>query len=139
MPGPNSAETDRVLAQLREPSRVILARLHKNTINPLADLIVLGDLVECDFAGYAPVRLTNWTEEEPLDDDYAEVFSDDIVIAAAAGVEPQTIGGWYLTVEGDGNALSLMQTFPLEAPFVIELEGQEIGKRFRIFSNNVAV
>lgn len=123
-----------LLTYLQNPAVLIVAHLGKNPIAKDVAQILLTDLVECDFPGYAPVPIKDWEIVEEEGDDYAEALSPEIYFQAATIVTAQQIFSTYLTISEGSNPPVLFQANLLDQPVTIDTEDQAYGINVR-FSN----
>lgn len=124
---------------LTDESNQIVAHLGKNAIPSNAELVAAADLVECDFPGYAPIRLTEWTPIFLDDDFYGEADSGEVEWSAGNIVTPQTITCVYVTQKiGDADA-GVWNVIVLREPITMALTGDLFWFSFRAQSANIDV
>lgn len=132
-----ATELDALTAWLNDPTRQIVAHLAKNFIPQAVDTIQLTDLVECDFPGYAPVRIDDWRGVDFENDNYAEAVSGELEWSAGDGiVTPQTICVCYLTLQTTG-AVTLWWPIPLPQTRALVNPGDLFVFDFRVSSANL--
>lgn len=112
---------------MADPLLEIVARLAKGPTSILDAPIALADLVECDFAGYAPIPLTATLNEAVDDPYYAEADSQSLqwVVGAISAVQP--IVGLYYTSRYNGGAWGLVTAVPFDEPMQAYYQGQLIA------------
>ncbi len=120
---------------LNNPAAVFKARLSKNVIDLTIGTIALTDLTECDFPGYAPAPIVNPDCFETESDYRGEAVTDPLVWQASEALTvPQLITSCYVTIERNGNPPELLQFFPFDPAFVMDLPGRELARQIRFVS-----
>lgn len=120
-----------LLAALGDPSKILRVRASKAPIDFEAQQLGPADMIECDFDGYSPVKLAEFTPVLWDDATYAEVLSEDCRFEAGPAIVPQTIYALYLTIEEIGGAETVREVFVLQQPITMYLEKQTFTKRVR--------
>lgn len=132
-----ATELSTLVAWLNDPTRTIVAHLAKNFIPQDVESIQLTDLVECDFPGYAPIRIDDWAGVDFDEDTYAEAVSGELEwVASDAIVNPQAINVAYLTIQ-DGGPLHLFWPIPLPVSRTLAKEGDGFVFSFNVSSSNL--
>lgn len=112
-----------LMGWLRDPSRTIVAHLAKNAIADSIDSLALTDLVECDFPGYAPITLSEFTPEFIGDDAYGEANSQECAWTISNPTAMQGITCVYLTITDGLNTHALLRAYPLFPPTTLAEDG----------------
>lgn len=112
---------------MADPLLEIVARLAKGPTSILDAPVALADLVECDFVGYAPIRLTAGLNEAVDDPFYAEADSQSLQWIVGAINATQPIVGLYYTSRYNGGAWGLVTLVPFDEPFSAYYESQLIA------------
>jgi len=132
-----TGELAALMSQLEDPDTAIVAHLGKNPIPSTVDVIDPTTLVECDFPGYAPVKLTDW---EPIfldDDNYGEADSGEVDWTAGAVVAAQVITCVFVTVQVGDSPERIWDVIVLPEPVAINLPGDLFWFSFRAQSANI--
>lgn len=119
---------------LTDPANKIVMHLAKNVFPFDVDTVALGDFEECDFIGYAPVRLVEWTIKEETDDKLGEAVSEFAEFVAGEDVIPQIITAVYVTFQVGLGEIKLLWPLWLDIPLKMSAEGNMYRKRARITS-----
>lgn len=101
-----------VLEGMLDPAFVMVARLAKGPIGVPELSLALGDLVEADFPGYAPVVLTADLEHAWEMDGYGELSPIIAQFVVGALVTPQRLTHVYVTKTYEGADPSLVVAVP---------------------------
>lgn len=129
-PGGILADLNTMLA---DQNFVMLAHLAKGPQNNLLDPVTLNELVECDFPGYAPVRmnrdLSNAFENEWM----AEMSPQHLEFVVLAIAQPQMVTHIYYTKVYDGGAPLLISAVPFDTPINVYYPGQKVEFEAVIF------
>ena len=134
MPETLTGESLNLREFLADPANVIVAHLSKHAIALDGAPLEAGDIVECDFPGYAPQRIS---DVDVMQDEIAaagEGVSQPIVFVAGAIVTPQQAHALYLTVVKGPEALIIWKVFPLLPPFNFDVPGRHLTKQIRFTS-----
>lgn len=108
---------DHVYQAVIDPAFVMVARLAKGPIDQPDRTVVLADLIEADFPGYAPVTLTADLDEAWEGDGYGELSPQVASFSVEALVTPQRLTHWYVTKTWNGADTSLVVCVPFTEPF----------------------
>lgn len=114
-------------------------RLAKSILPADQAAIVLADLTEADFSGYAPI--VNPTMSAPVinTSDYAESVSEPLIWTVGPAPTPQTVTALYVTEAEVAGPDKLLFIQPLPAGITLSLEGQQFMKQLRIMVANLPV
>ncbi len=138
MPLTYEGESANIEALLANPAVSILARLAKSAMPLDTAPLLLTDLVEADFPGYAAVPITTGEEIFLNEQNYAEVITNTPQWTAGAIVSPQEVTAVYLTMSVSGGPQKLWCVEVLPRPFRFEEEGQVFAREIRILSASLA-
>lgn len=96
--------------------------LYQNSFTPVATMANdASDFEECDFDGYAPVELENWTLPATVAG-IGVVSADTVSFVAGAGIgSPQDAVGYYVTLDEAGTQLLWAEEF-VDGPFTFAAE-----------------
>lgn len=120
-------QLEAVSTALADPLFVIVARLAKGPTANQDDPIVLADLIEADFPGYAPVTLTA-DLSDPVDlDGFGEMTPQQIDFTVGAIVTSQRITHIYYTKTYNGAGTSLVSAVAFDVPIIVDRPGQELN------------
>lgn len=129
-----SGETAALVEHVSNPAVSIVMHLAKNAFAADLESVLLADFVECDFPGYAPIRLTEFIAEDTDNAALGEVVSEYAEFVAGDLVDPQQISAVYVTQQvGDNPAQLLWPYFP-DFPVLMTKKGETYRKRFRLTS-----
>lgn len=104
---------------LSDPDFVMVARLAKGPIGQPDATVLLADLVEADFPGYAPVTLMADLEEAWEEEGYGELSPQIVQFTSGTLLAPQAITHLYVTKTYAGEDASLVMAIPFTEPFYI--------------------
>jgi hypothetical protein len=108
-----------VFEGLSDPLFTIVARLAKGPRGAPDATVVLADLVEADFVGYAPITLTADLENAWEEDGYGELSPQLLQFNVGAIEAAQQLTHLYFTKTYDGGDPSLVSVIPFNVPFFI--------------------
>ncbi len=96
--------------------------LYSNAFTPVAGMANdASDFTECDFDGYAPILLENWTLPVSVSG-IAVTTADQVSFIAGAGIgSPQDAVGYYVTLDEAGTSLLWAEEF-VDGPFTFAAE-----------------
>lgn len=119
MADPLTGELANLMVLLDDPANVIVAHLAKNNISPFADSVVLTDLVECDFPGYAGVPIVGTIPLVSDSERYGSAISQPVAFIADGLIAPQPASAVYVTIASHGQppTLLMLDIFPLPITF----------------------
>lgn len=120
---PVNAATD-LAAWINDPLRRIVAHLAKNDMQTFAGTFELSNLVECEFAGYAPYELEGLVMDEESSEDAAHATADAAEWISGNVIMPETPTIVYYTEIYNGGAPLLLSWFPLDEIYPIDRPGQ---------------
>lgn len=132
-------ELSALMDMLQSESNEIVAHLGKNSIPSASETILPTDLVECDFPGYASMRLTEFSPVFLDDDNYGEADSGEVEWKAGNLVTPQTITCVWITQKIGDQAATVWQVIVLKEPITMLNPGDLFWFSFRFQSANVDV
>lgn len=138
MPLTLEGEAANIGALLANPAVSSLARLAKSAMPLDTGEMVLADITEADFPGYAPVPISAAEEIFINEQNYAEVITNTPQWIAGAIVTPQSITAVYLTISISGGPQKLWNVEVLPRPFLFELPDQLFEREIRILSAQLA-
>lgn len=134
MPDPLTGQSLELNTLLTDPGTEIVAHLSKHPISLDGGALLIGDITECDFPGYAAQLLAEFTMMDADSDDHAEALSDPITFKADVIVTPQDAYALYLTLKlGAGEAV-IWRVFPLGVPFTFDVKDRQLTKVVRLRS-----
>ena len=119
---------------VNNPAAKIVMHLAQNVIPGEVDTVALGDFTECNFPGYAPIRLTEWDALETANDNLGDVASSYVEFIAEAIETPQLITAVYVTIQDGTGPIYLMWVYYLDQPLLVGEAGHMYRKRCRITS-----
>lgn len=134
MPVTLTGESRNLALLLSSPDTRIIARLAKNSLDVQDETAILTDLVECDFAGYAPVPLTTFDFFQVEDELCGEALSAPIEFVAGPLDTPQLAGCLYVTIAKGNDDPRLWQLFIFDADFAFDAPGRTLRRQLRIYS-----
>jgi hypothetical protein len=105
---------------MTDPLLSMVARLAKGPIGQPNQTIVLADLVEADFPGYAAVPLVADLENAFETDGYGELSPQRVIFNVGTLVTPQQLTHIYVTKTYDGGGLSLVMAVPFTTPILLQ-------------------
>ena len=108
-----------ILEGMLDEDFVMVARLAKGPIGQPDATVLLADLVEADFPGYAPVTLTADLDEAWEMEGYGELSPQVASFEVGALVTPQRLSHLYVTKTYEGLNPSLALVIPFTEPLVI--------------------
>lgn len=136
MPEVFSGEAAVLDAQLQNPAVHIVAHLSRSPIPADEGQIALADIAECNFPGYAPIRLVNWAVTPGDDDGYAYAVSEEITWESSVIVTPQEATFCYLTTVAGEGPIQLISIMKAEEKIVFDKEGRKFSCSFTLTSFN---
>lgn len=126
---PNQAENNILNELLRDPAKVVTARLFQNNPAAADDACVLASFVECDFDGYAAVDDAIWAAPATNGDGDGETLSSVMHFERAAGSGGnQTTYGIFLTFTGFDTTEKLLWFTRFGTPFIFDSVGAFLEK-----------
>lgn len=131
VPTPGSPLDD-VATIVADPLAVIVARLAKGPIGAPDDPLDLATLVECDFPGYAPVRLQPTLDVAYDQPDYGEMTPVNVHFETGAIVTAQQITHIYYTSVYNGGTAVLLGGNAFTEPLIADTLGQGFDFECRI-------
>ena len=123
----SNAELQNVANQFRDRYNIdAVLRLYKNDYTPTL-AVVIGNVVECDYSGYAEVNTAgDWEAVQKDQDGKWSSMSANYIFSHSGGGVDNTVYGWYLV---SGTSLLLIQRFdtPIQMengslPFSLQLD-----------------
>lgn len=125
VPTPGSC-LERVATAVADPLRTIVAHLAKGPTDYSGEAVLLADLVEADFPGYAPIEVRPDLVNAVEGDTYG--FMSPVVLHFEAGniVTPQAITHIYYTMSVDGVNGGLLSVVPFDNPQVLRAPGDSL-------------
>jgi hypothetical protein len=120
------------LAELVDPTTVIIAHLAKSvTVDP-DNAIDLASFVEADFSGYQAQRITDLEIVSSVSDPNPQALSIEVAFVADDGIEPQGVVAVYLSIQTSLYVERLLWVQPLDTPYVFEFPGDGILRQIRL-------
>lgn len=114
------ANLARLLTLLSTTSEI---HLYQAPVTPIDAEVVLSDLVEADYDGYAAFDPATWSTPFLAPDLTAVILSGSHVFEATGATTPNMIYGAYLTTAA---AAALIAVFPFDAPQPMGADGDVI-------------
>jgi hypothetical protein len=127
MPDTFTGELANLMALLDDPANVILAHLAQNNISPLVDSVQLTDFTECNFAGYAPIRVVNTIPFESDTEIYGDAISQPLLWTPSGIAAPQMISAVYVTIARSGGPAELIMVDIFSSAVVISTDAQSFA------------
>ncbi len=127
-----------LLDWVSDPLRAIVAHLAKNDMTDAAGQLDLSNLVECDFAGYAPQPITNIRMDAESTDEVAHAIADAVEFVAGPGVIAQRPTIVYFTEVYDGGTPGLLKWVPLDNVATINRPGQKITSIMEVWATDLS-
>lgn len=135
MPDTLSGESLNLSNTLADPTLTIVAHLGKTTIDLDAGApILLNQLVESDFPGYAPIVDPSFDVFQSDDENHGEAVSDPLRFTAGALTVPQAANVMYLTIQRGNDPAYLWQCFPLAQAWNFDVQGRSYAAQVRLHS-----
>lgn len=119
MPPTPGGVCDRLNTMLSDPLFSIVARLAKAPSAANVDGVLLSELVECDFPGYAAVPLTPKIDDPVDEAHYGEIDSQRITFTVGAITVPQVITHLYVTKTYNGTGATLVMAVAFPEPIIV--------------------
>lgn len=136
----NDAETAALKELMNNPAAPMVLRASKTQIPQNAETIALGDIVQCDFSGYAPIVLDDFDD---TDNDYEEA-GEALTSVRQFGSDDDMVGSQeicflYVTQEPTAGPAVLMEIINLPMPICITGPNQAYQFQVRAMSTGLAV
>lgn len=110
--------------------------LAKSLPSPDPADLVIGDMDEADFDGYASQSSIVFSDPIINGDNRGEIESATITWTAGAGISgPQTIYGMYVTCNTPGSIEMLWLWIPFTATITLTAPGQLVEKKLKVLDN----
>lgn len=129
-----TAESGNLAEILLDPTVSIVAHLTKLPIPEDASGLTLADLIECDFPGYAPWKITDWDIMQHEDDFMGEAISEPIQFASTGPIIEQLAFGMFVTIQREGGDPVLWQLFRFDESYAFQYLGRPFECQVRIDS-----
>lgn len=127
-----NAQTALLVPLLNGPTLPMVLHAAKSPIPDDAVDVLLADIVECDFPGYAAIPLTGFDETVNDFADVGEALTDVLEFTPSdALVNAQPIFFYYITRHPPGHAVQLMQVVNLPVPIDVSVPGKPIQLQVR--------
>lgn len=124
---------------LNTTSYNIKVRLSKNPLPEDLNSIVLTDLTEADFSGYAPIVNPEFAAPAYNEANYAEAVSVPLIWTVGPAPTPQELTSVYITEAEAAGPDKLLYVHPLPNGSLMHAEGQQFVKQLRILVANLPV
>lgn len=134
MPTILSGEAASLNEYVTDTDNEIVMHLCKNVFAMELDRALLADMEECDFPGYAAVRLEEWIDQPTDEDALGETVSEFAEFIAGVMLENQLCTGVYVTIKEGNEAARLLDLQVFDVPLLFTTEGQILRRRYRAFS-----
>lgn len=126
MPEPATL-SDALVEEVETSTAVMLVHLSKAPIADIKDGVLLSEITEADFVGYAPV-VPMFEPCDVDDDDYGEIASQEVLFEVGLVETPQLIYFAYLTSQlEEDDAPSILGVYEFPEPVRACDEGQLIS------------
>lgn len=135
MPVLNPTASEELLALLNDPTKQIVAHLGQNSILDDLPTLLLADIVECNFPGYAPISDLEWLADPESVEDCARADTQTLEFVAGNIVTPQLATFVYLTQQEGSDPPKLMRYWPIPEGFLFNSAGDKYA--FKAFFLNV--
>lgn len=123
---------------LNSSTKHLKVRLSKNPLPALLTGVVLTDLVECDFDGYASILDPPFDLITDTDTGIAEGLSFPLVWTAGLAITPQMITGMYTTLQDGSGPELLFDVQRVGLGYLMNTPGQTFGRKLRMLVANRA-
>ena len=119
-------QLEALVLRLADPTVQIVARLAKAPIGVPEAQVVLADLVEADFPGYAAVPLVANLDDAIDEETYGELSPQVVGFDVGAIVTPQRLSHLYVTAKKGDGPVSLLTVISFTNPVNVWLAGQRL-------------
>lgn len=133
---PNEGKLTLLSQMVQQMSGYNTFRLAKSLPSPDPADLVLSDMDEADFDGYAAQNSIAFSNPILNGDNRGESESITITWTAGAGISgAQTIYGMYVTCNTIGVVERLWLWIPFTATITLSAPGQQVQKKLKLFDN----